>query len=754
MFRSLFTRRTAEKSVSRPTAKPRLVKLEPRETPALMTVQSLPLASLNVVPGQQNVPLAQFRVIDNLGGIPETLKSVRVGPAVGSANLVSNFTSMSLRADLDGNGANGYEATLATAVPTTSGATFTPVYGITFNGSQPLKLQVTGNVKTTATGPKVGIKVNTVNANLFGVLPIPQSFVAYSLTPTLHHVQTTVVPDLYLTQLSTGTTDTVVSNAKNVNLLRFRANSTGGSSLLTDLVFSAPAGTNINNGTNFSLWMDTNADTVVDTKLQSGVVPSGNNVVFDRLTGGGTVIAGPNVLYEVHADIGNTVSGTFGLKFATNMSAFVQAEDLPTGQPLNGIQVNGVGSGKIHVTTTNSITYNVVDKGDLIVKLSTTPVRPLQLLLGATSALVFRLTLTSRNEGIDVTNLQLSFIGLPQSLDRVQLFREGATTPFGELTVAGNGSNIVPTMWQGQSVTTLSGNFQNQQLVVPKGTDVTVLVKVVLRSDINGGVDGEAIRPLLIASPTINYATGLGTIKARGLVSAKNLGSNDGDGLLNEGEILYGTTIGGPNVDLVSPTTHTTVGAHISSITNASPVVNGSPVPTGVSELTRLKFRADPNTNTLHGMDKVAINGLVLDVEFTNVLVATNSFRLFNAADQTQWVTGVLYDLGGNLVTSPTFTGKGYVVYSNLVNSSVNTTIDQNTDLTLSMGVEVLNPKISGTTTSTMQGKLTQFTNPGAANFGISGSHLWLINYDGGYSHNLYWLDAFDLTVNGVIYNS
>jgi hypothetical protein len=75
---------------------------------------------------------------------------------------------------------------------------------------------------------------------------------------------------------SIGSTDTAVKNSDNINLMRFEARATGNDVLFTKAVAVATQGSLLN-GQNYTLWFDSDADNIVDTKLQSGVSAQGAN---------------------------------------------------------------------------------------------------------------------------------------------------------------------------------------------------------------------------------------------------------------------------------------------------------------------------------------------------------------------------------------------------------------------------------------------------------------------------------------------
>lgn len=85
--------------------------------------------------------------------------------------------------------------------------------------------------------------------------------------------------------------------------------------------------------------------------------------------------------------------------------------------------------------------------GDLFVTMDSSPVRSRHLLGGVLSETVFRLHFRAEGERIDVTDLQLTSRGSnASSIDRLELYTDGSTTPFATATAGGCGSDLVPTV--------------------------------------------------------------------------------------------------------------------------------------------------------------------------------------------------------------------------------------------------------------------------------------------------------------------
>jgi hypothetical protein len=95
---------------------------------------------------------------------------------------------------------------------------------------------------------------------------------------------------LTVTVKALASSDTAVSNSKDVNFLRFEAKpSSAEDLLLTKGVFEAASGSLVN-ASNYALWVDTDGDRSVDTILEDGVASQSDQVSFTKLAGGGYVL--------------------------------------------------------------------------------------------------------------------------------------------------------------------------------------------------------------------------------------------------------------------------------------------------------------------------------------------------------------------------------------------------------------------------------------------------------------------------------
>jgi len=566
--------------------------------------------------------------------------------------------------------------------------------------------------------------------------------------------------NLTVTVQSLATTVTSVKNAKNVNLLRFEARAGEAKSiLLTKLTFDAESGS-LNNGTNYALWVDTDADGKVDTVLDSGVSSQSNAITFDDLTGGGFVLdKEETTLFEVHSDIAGALTNTdLMLKFATGSTSYIEAETVDRGTSLSGIKTNSAACGsttcEITVLTKRSTNFSLVNQGDLFVSKDTTTLRNRQLLGGALGEAILRLNLKAQNEPIDVTNLHFtSSGGTATAISRLELYKDGATTPFQTATECPSTESVQNT-WQGTTVRSFCAKMQSQQLVVPKDGEVKILVRPLMKADTDGATSGQVVQLFIDPTRVANNTTGSGAVRARGVDSSNDLNANDADAS-NEGEIFIGTTSVATNA-IISGARNDTVLSKITSITNASPDANGTSVPTGIANIGQFKIAAAQHSND-RGANKVTLSGVTFNVSAQNVAIEYNTMVLYNKADSTITASCTPTTLAGTaIITSAS--GSFLVKCNNLIaGSSVNTAIDRGTDQTFALRANVTNPKVLSTATSTLQVSLTNFNDISKSTYGPTTSHFNWFDLGTGpdsSSSEFMWVEYPETNVNSTSYNS
>ena len=585
---------------------------------------------------------------------------------------------------------------------------------------------------------------------------------------------------LTVTGKATATTDTAVSNAKNINLFRFEARASEAADiLLTDMIFEAAAGSSLVNASNYSLWVDTNDDGVTDTILEKGVASQSGQVSFDKITGGGYVIPKQkSVVFEIHADISASLSGTapvLAIRFDTG-ATFIQAEQVTDGSSLSGIQAKnpagtvvatngsftaGGSTADIQVFTQYATNFTLRSQGDLYVTKSSTPVRSRQLLGGTLADEILRLQFHAEYEDVDVTDLVFTSSGavsggnLAKNVDRLELYTVGATTPFATATVAGCGSDAVATDKYGNTQSSMCAKMKNQEFVVPKGSNTNILIRPRMRTDVDGAVSGTGVTLQMDLTPS----TSTGSVRARGLLSSNTLGANDAD-TNPEGEVFIGVSSAAKNAHIVSNFNQVVL-SKVTSITNADPNANGTAIPTGTQRaIGQFKFSTAAANNLKNGTNKWTLSGVIFNVNATNVelgtavntALATSTFKLYNKADPTTKATctSAATAISGNGASGSLVVTCGELRLA--ARSLVNTQIDPGSDVTFVLEASVTNAKISATSTSTLQVSLQGFTDQYATGFASSTSHLNWLDLDGSTTSFL-WIEYPETSINGTSYN-
>ncbi len=565
------------------------------------------------------------------------------------------------------------------------------------------------------------------------------------------------VPELVIAVQNTGSSEMTVRGAKDIPLMRFEARAGEATDiLLTKAVFAAESGSLLN-AQNYSLWVDTDNDGTVDTALERGVRSQNATVTFSQLTGGGYMIhREENVLFEVRADIATSViSDRIQLRFATALTGYIEAEEGDRGSTLSGIQTDGSCTAPnlcdILVRTDQSKLWKIVTQGNLFVRLDSSTIRPRQLLGGSTET-VMRLEFRADNEPITVTDLQITSSGSSAvSVDRLELYRDGESSPFATATTGACGSDDVLTEWQGSAVRTFCAKMRNQQLVVPARAEIDVAIRARMKTDNDGAVSGEYVQFFLTGQPVANDATGSGAVRGYGLQSNGALAANDGDSDA-EGEVFIGTS-GGANRDIVS-NPHDTVLSKITSVSNANPDSTGSNVPVGTVPMGQFRFTAATNTNSRGGLNEATLSGIIFTVSATNVELNGSSFRLYNKGDASARQVCTVTDINGDTMTG-SVTGMFYVHCMELVESEVNTGISSGRDIVLVLEGTVISPNTSSTGRSTLQVSLENIATRSLTEngFGLNGSRIHWVDRDQS-STDFYWLDLPENTVQSTGYRS
>ena len=500
------------------------------------------------------------------------------------------------------------------------------------------------------------------------------------------------------------TTDVAVSNQKDIVLTRLEALAEGEDVLFTEAVFWNSGNTSPGQlGENFALWVDTDSNGVVDTILEDGVRHFSNGVIFSDLAGGGYVIPeGESAIFEVHCDVVSNLPANPAATMQLVVHS-IEAEVLDDGSSLGSKQI------KLHQTGRESTIWSFVDNGTLSATESNTPIRSRQVLLGELSEPLLILNLHSELEATDVTYIGIDVEGESRSIDRFEFYTMGETTPFAYATVGG-----------AEVGDDFGGHMQNMQLVIPEGADEEVFVRARMKPDTSGGQSGK------------EFTVAVNNVLARGMVS-----NNDIDVAFPNGPV-----IGEPNVS---------VGAKVSSITNANPDGNYRAIPYGKYFTGQHKVSAGSNVNYNLGQNEMVPDGLIYTVDAINVLLATDGFAFGNKADTSTLVLpSGLYRTDGTPIVGDTVTGTVLVQFDDLADSLVQTSIGSGAAQTFVFQTDVIDRTINAIRPSTLQVSLKQFTHDAA--FGPLGSHVSWFDRDAGTNRSFGWLDLPYDTVHSTKY--
>lgn len=580
-----------------------------------------------------------------------------------------------------------------------------------------------------------------------------------TITGNFHRIAN---PQITIRVQSQVATDTSVKNSKNVNLLRFEARAGEAEDVLfTKAIFEAESGSLLN-GQNYSLWVDTDGDSKVDTKVEDGVAAQSSLITFSELVGGGYVIpAEETVLFEVHANIAASLTNNdIRLRFDTG-STYLEAEEVDDGSSLSGIQTNGTCASScdfIVDTRFTNTNWLLVDQGDLFVIKDTEPIRQHQLLAGTLGDPVLRLQLRAQNENVDVTDLQITSSGSrASSVDRLELYLEGATTPFTTATVGGCGNDDVlttnpkgPTRGAGSAaIQTFCANMESQQLVVKEGDRLDVLIRPRLKNDSDGATVNQPILLWITHSKNAggvaasDNSTGSGAVRARGMESSNNLTGNDADST-NEGEVFIGVDSVTTNSDIMG-NEHTVVFAKLTSITNASTDADGTAVPTGPSPIAQFKFSTAANNNALNGLNKFTISGVIFNVTATNIDLDGSAWKFYNKKDNSTKSSCSMLGATNN-------SGALVVECKGLKAHAVATEINSGDSETFVIEADIDNPQVSSSANSTLQVVLQDFTTPATA-FTSATNHLHWLDEDTSTTF-FYWVEHGETQVKSTSYKS
>lgn len=535
--------------------------------------------------------------------------------------------------------------------------------------------------------------------------------------------------------------DVIVAGEKDVTLLHFEMRAGEGQDIVvTEIDLTDEAAADLA-GLNAAIWMDTNQDGAVDLRMpikQNGKIMSIPSAILIPATLG--------IMFEVRADV---ITGT---SLDTLSIENVRAEGRDDAVPLDGTGRNGScidGNCRILITNVPVTKLTVRSQGSLFVTADSTPTPSRQLLGGALGDPVLRLDLRAQDEDVEVTYLQFSGLGDGvSSVDRLELFKEGQSTPFAIATPGGCYPAQATSRINGETVHAFCARMFSFQLQIANNQKNQVIVRPRMKSDLEGAVSGGDVRFFIAGAPVQVEGVERGAVHARGIISNNELVMNDGDDSAT-GEIFIGANTPGANRDIAG-NTHQVVLSKIVSIVNASPDANGGNVPLGVLPVGQFRFSAGVNTNALNGLNDVRLHSMIFTVSSSGVSFEQNSFVLYNKADASQKASCIPVHPNNTTITADPLTGTFLVACNGFEATQVHTTFGAGATMTLVLEANIRD----ATTEAALQVSLRNFNNRGSTAYGPAASHVLWEDRDTGATTPFFWFNHPDGTVNGPQYRN
>ncbi len=453
------------------------------------------------------------------------------------------------------------------------------------------------------------------------------------------------------------------AGSKDITFIAFDATASRQDVWVTGLTVRAASGS-LTTATGYRLLADTDGDGIAELILAQGK-SQGSRIAFTDFQG--EIPEGVSVRMEIHADLSPNISGvSLGLAFDTADAGFVSAVGDRDGEDLLGIVLNADDCAQslcwIRVRTLPADLVTVQTVGSLYVMRDSIPSTSRLVLAGEQSDTLLRLTLNAVSE--DITVRSLAIRGSASAVERLELFDTGSSIPFAIARTS-------------QCAALTSGQFCTAtDFTVKQGTERRVLVRAILKSDVEGALGNESFALNIIESTGAAHA-----VEARGVRSGADLSQNDGDSSA-EGEIFVGVSAPAANVAITGPT-HDVVLSKLGSIISDHGDTDETPVPVGVSTIAAFRFTALQNRNTKNGLNDVEIRTLVFTVSANNVAVDPDSFELFRTLDANVRLP----------CTADQSTLEITVTCSN-ISSVVASDIDAGQSITLALRAAVTNPEV------------------------------------------------------------
>lgn len=401
--------------------------------------------------------------------------------------------------------------------------------------------------------------------------------------------------------------------SKGVTLLSFDATASRQDVWMTAVNLRVATGS-IAAVTNVQLVADLDGDSVPERAIAPAQV-QGSRIAFHSFQT--KIPDGKAVRFEVRADLATTlVADRIGLAFDVQDAAFLSAVGDVDDRDLTGVVLNTDQCTEancwIRVLTAAMRVISIRSVGNLYVTRDSTPAASRLLLAGELSDTLLRLAFHATGEDIRVRTVSIN--GATTNVDRLEFFDPGSAAPFAIAR-----ASQCPVLIAGQLCSTT-------EFTVLKDTQRVVLVRAILKADVDGAVPTDTIALTLTASTGNTHA-----IDARGNLSGVDLQQNDSDSVAN-GEIFVGTGSPAANTAIAGPL-HDIVLSKISAIVNDLQESDDTPVPTGQHLLGSFRFSAATNRNVKEGLNAVDIRSIVFTVTASNVEIDPTSFELLNTLD-------------------------------------------------------------------------------------------------------------------------
>jgi uncharacterized repeat protein (TIGR01451 family) len=328
--------------------------------------------------------------------------------------------------------------------------------------------------------------------------------------------------------------------------------------------------------------------------------------------------------------------------------------------------------------------------GVLSITQAITPVRPHILVAGQGNEPGLMLTAKAVGGTFRIADLHIPVVNGGQ-LDgiRIEAQSDRGFVTVGRATVGATGSDDVPEMIGGVRVDTFTARL-GDSLQIKSDTERDLRLVPILRGQSEGLQPGTQVQFLIDADNRVNLATGWGAVHAFNVDTGDVLLGNDGrlDGFVRIGSYT------GDN-RLIRGTVHTTSGIEIERIEALKIDPDGTPVPTGFSQIARHRITFSSNDGShQYGADRGELGKLTYKIDAGNVDADPRSLRVYNLADVTRWASpaGITPIEGGFIATFNV--------------SELDLIAGGNQSLTVSLGAEVRNSQVSSRLDSHFQATL------------------------------------------------